>query len=57
MYVARSSDRLPVRLLAEVVSSSDVVVYKLRMADWIWELRDVWPLAKSGECKGLRYGW
>jgi hypothetical protein len=43
MYVARSSDRLPVRLLAEVVSSSDVVVYKLR----IWELRDVWPLAKS----------
>ncbi len=47
MYVARSSDRLPVRLLAEVVSSSDVVVYKLRMADWIWELRDVWPLAKS----------
>jgi hypothetical protein len=49
MYVARSSDRLAMIWLAEVVSSSDVATSKLRMAGGIYgkELRDVCPLAES----------
>ncbi len=44
IYIARSSDRLAMRWLAEVVSSSDVAIYKLRwLAGYGKELRDVWP--------------
>jgi hypothetical protein len=62
MHVARSSDRLATsqRWLAEVVRSSNVAFYELRMAGCIWqgakrcliiskELRMVY--------KKLRYGW
>jgi hypothetical protein len=35
-YVARSSERLAMRWLTEIVSSSDVAIYELRMAGWIW---------------------
>jgi hypothetical protein len=36
MYIARSSDRLAMRWLGEVVSSSDVAIYQQRITGRIW---------------------